>query len=353
MPVISIVEDQDGWQKPVGLTAEAAIQIDDDDGESDVDDSGQDTSSSTKATTCRSNADANAKAGATSKEVPVSEKGPESQAKKHVSDINNTEERVLERDPEPSNEMSPNTLFAADAISNPFAAFAFSSSGDDDHTSSSSVSIPTNINIAANNRRYKRPAPLSVNGQKARKPSKGNKEKNIKKRRKTTTKNKCDDYVPVQQLPVDEQERIRVKWQGLADPHAPLEVRRFQVLVAARLHAQSKEPIVKAAMDNLRKHFSDTSNNAEEVDEVMACLCAKSLSRADPKVIALLIPSVLFANTKSDHIVKAASEVCSRFGGIVPQSRHGLMELTGIGPKLADILHFANSRTSYEHTESF
>ena len=114
------------------------------------------------------------------------------------------------------------------------------------------------------------------------------------------------------------------------------------MLVAARLHAQSREPTVRAAMENLRKYFGEKEDAVDG-----GALNVKNLSRADPKEIAKQIPSILFANVKAEHIVKAAKEVCSRFGGIVPQGTHGLKEITGIGPKLADILAFANSHKAY------
>ena len=96
-------------------------------------------------------------------------------------------------------------------------------------------------------------------------------------------------------------------------------------------------------MDNLRKYFGEKEDAVDG-----GALTAKNLSRADPKEIAKQIPSILFANVKAEHIVKAAKEICSRFGGIVPQGTHGLKEISGIGPKLADILAFANSHKAYE-----
>ena len=217
---------------------------------------------------------------------------------------------------------------------NPFASFAF---GND---------IATPLVQSK-----KRPFPTPVGSQVESKNTQESKKKAIPqqkdaKKRRRGAKNKCDndDYVPVRQLPAEQQEEIQTKWQSLGDPCEPLEVRRFQVLVAARLHAQSREPVVRAAMDNLRKYFSEQEGVIEG-----GTLNAKNLSKADPKEIAKQIPSILFANVKADHVVKAAKEVCSRFGGNVPQTQHGLKELTGIGPKLADILAFANSHKAYKN----
>ena len=221
---------------------------------------------------------------------------------------------------------------ATDAM-NPFASFAFGSGIATPLVQSKKRPLPTSAASRV----------VSKNTQESKKANP--QQKDAKKRRRSSTKNKCDndDYVPVRQLPVEQQEEIRAKWQSLGDPNEPLEVRRFQVLVAARLHAQSREPVVRAAMDNLRKYFSEQEGGIEG-----GTLNAKNLSKADPKEIAKQIPSILFANVKAEHVVKAAKEVCSRFGGNVPQTQHGLKELTGIGPKLAYILAFANSHRAYE-----
>ena len=220
---------------------------------------------------------------------------------------------------------------ATDAM-NPFASFAFGSG----------IATPL---VQSKKRPLPTPAASRVESKNTHESKKANPQQKDTKKRRRATKNKCDndDYVPVRQLPVEQQEEIRTKWQSLGDPNEPLEVRRFQVLVAARLHAQSREPTTRAAMDNLRKYFSEQEGGVGG-----GTLNAKTLSKADPKEIAKQIPSILFANVKAEHLVKAAKEVCSRFGGNVPQTQHGLKELTGIGPKLADILAFANSHRAYE-----
>ena len=216
---------------------------------------------------------------------------------------------------------------------NPFASFVFGSGGAPPAAQRSS-SVKRHLSkLAASNKGRSKEKSNDTKSQ--------GQQKDYKKRRKCDNNN----YVPVCQLPVEQQEEIRAKWQSLGDPNEALEVRRFQVLVAARLHAQSREPTVRAAMDTLRKFFSERGDTADG-----GTLNAKNLSKADPKAIAMQIPSILFANVKAEHIVKAAKEVCSRFGGTVPQTQHGLKELTGIGPKLADILEFANSRKAYENT---
>mmetsp|Transcript_16746 Transcript_16746/g.36427 ORF Transcript_16746/g.36427 Transcript_16746/m.36427 type:complete len:368 (-) Transcript_16746:2754-3857(-) len=303
VPVVA--EDADGWQRPLGLTADAAIEIDDDEDDVALKDVIVAISQKVEENLASVEAHGGEDKSKSWQDGTIADDNPLLGSEEAISEV-------------PKPEKCAETSSTTD--NNPFAAFAYG-------ISSSSASIAANDGTH-NNRRLKRP--LAKTGNRSDK-------KVSEKKRRSATKNKSDDYVPIQQLPVEEQEKIRKKWQSLGDPNAPLEIRRFQVLVAARLHAQSKEPIVKKAMENLRKHFAE--------------VCAETLSRADPKEVASLIPSVLFANTKSEHIVKAAKEVCSRFGGIVPQSRHGLMELTGIGPKLADILSFVNARKAYQNSE--
>lgn len=173
-----------------------------------------------------------------------------------------------------------------------------------------------------------------------------------RKRRKKCT---SSEYVPIAKMPSEERIKIRSKWQSFGDPGADLEVRRFQVLVAARLHAQSREPIVRAAMDNLREYFasSPTSNTKKEDDTVDSGkgLCVETLSEADPEKIKPMISSVLFANVKARHIVQVAKEIKTRFRGQVPETETCLKQLTGIGPTLSDILSFCNSRASYDETD--
>ena len=55
--------------------------------------------------------------------------------------------------------------------------------------------------------------------------------------------------------PPQEQMRIVRKWHSMADPLASVEHRRYQVLLAARLHARCQEPTTRKAMQKLREHF--------------------------------------------------------------------------------------------------
>ena len=167
------------------------------------------------------------------------------------------------------------------------------------------------------------------------------------------------------------EELLIAKWHAFADPNAPIEQQRFQVLVASRIHARCQEKVVLQAMDRLRKHFDekdDTFCDEEGSGDKMrlvptqhklACytqsaqphlqgLTVHALAKSNPVTeIAPLLSSVLFGNTKANQIVQAAQDVISKFGGKVPESQCSLKEISGIGPKLAEILSIVNRRGTY------
>lgn len=156
------------------------------------------------------------------------------------------------------------------------------------------------------------------------------------KPKKHKTCDKKEGFVKIKDLAAEEQDRITKKWHSLVDPAAPLEVRRFQVLVAARLHARCQEPTVRKAMKSLREAFNEFS-----VDEV---------AKADPEVLALYITNLQYYNVKAKQIVKAANEIKSQFSGMVPEDEHSLLQITGVGKVFSDLLAFVNTRSAHTGT---
>ena len=154
-------------------------------------------------------------------------------------------------------------------------------------------------------------------------------------------------------------------WHAFADPSAPIEQQRFQVLIAARIHAQCQEKMVTKAMVRLRTYFNekdgihdqDTTIPEQHTVQLIAQAQNQSASRgltihalanANPETeIAPLLSSVLFGNVKSKHIVQASHDVLKKFRGEVPESISSLKEITGIGPKLGEILNIVNRRATY------
>ena len=179
-----------------------------------------------------------------------------------------------------------------------------------------------------------------------------------------------DDIIRCKDKKYERQELI-TKWHAFADPNpnVPIEQQRFQVLVAARLHARCQEPVVLKAMNKLRKYFNEKDEGrVEDNDEVQATssqpstaattsrsqqtsgrgLTVHNLANADPEVeIAPLLKSVLFGNVKSKHIVQAAKDLLQKFGGRVPESIVSLKSIMGIGPELAGVLNIVNKVDTY------
>ena len=184
-----------------------------------------------------------------------------------------------------------------------------------------------------------------------------------KKRKKISSKNNDDKkaFVSIHDLSMEEKMKIKDKWHSYADPNADIETHRFQILIAARLHTQSHDKTVHQTMLKLRTHFGNYDEICSKIENIQApskelnsCqmkqreLCIDTLSKADPEVIAKILSSVLFANSKSRQIIKAAKDIKSRFGGRIPESKHGLNEITGIGPRLSDLLSFVIKYSHYE-----
>ena len=153
------------------------------------------------------------------------------------------------------------------------------------------------------------------------------------KKQKKDTK----DWVRMVDCSPEEQEKIRLKWHSLADSEAPIEVRRFQVLVAARLHARCQEPVVRKTMTALRQHLQAAGGDLD----------ADTLAKSDPEGLAVILSSLQYYNVKAKHVVAAAKEIQSMEK--VPETESSLKEITGIGPVMADLLAFVN--TVAAHTQ--
>ncbi len=152
-------------------------------------------------------------------------------------------------------------------------------------------------------------------------------------------KKKEKEFVKMKDHPPEVQARITRKWHSMADPSASLEDRRYQVLLAARLHARCQEPTVRKAIQKLREHFESRSQTTITVDK---------MAKSDPKELAVHISSLQFYNVKAKQIVKAAQEIQSRHGGVVPEDELSLLQITGIGKTFADLLAFVNKREAHE-----
>lgn len=144
---------------------------------------------------------------------------------------------------------------------------------------------------------------------------------------KKTPANWARDYPIIQELrkipdaPVDS-----VGCERLADPKASKKDFEWQCLVAAMLSSQTKDQMNAQAMVNLNKH-----GNSVEV-----------MSRMPVQKIDKMIKMVGFHSVKAKNVRAAANIILKEHGGRVPRTLEGLMELPGVGPKMAYLtLHAA------------
>ena len=258
---------------------------------------------------------------------------------------------------------------------NPFASFAFTSGEASVPSSSSSSSWRSKKKLSShsksschnNNKQHTKrknnnngTSSLSVVTKKAKQPP------------PHSFFNKCsgsgaEDIIRCKDKKYERQELI-TKWHKFADPNISIEQQRFQVLVAARLHARCQEPVVLKAMDKLRKYFNEKdeerADNEVQATSQSSAVATKATSRpqktsgqgltvhnlanADPETeIAPQLKSVLFANVKSKHIVQASKDILQKFGGRVPESIVSLKSIMGIGPELAGVLNIVNKVDTY------
>jgi endonuclease III len=179
--------------------------------------------------------------------------------------------------------------------------------------------------------------------------------KNHKKPKNHPPAGKTDtDFVSMKSHSVEEQARITQKWHSLADASAPLEVRRFQVLVATRLHARCQEPSVRKAMEVLRDAFSSSSSSdGHDLENRMMGLNVDTLAKADPEEISKLMSNLQFYRVKAKHIVTAAQQIKSQFGGVVPEDEQSLLQIMGVGKMFGDLLAFVNTRKAHSQAVLF
>jgi endonuclease III len=152
---------------------------------------------------------------------------------------------------------------------------------------------------------------------------------------KTKQKAAKSEWIRMRDISTEEQLKIIQKWHAMADSTTPLEDRRFQVLVAARLHARCQEGPTRKAMKALRETFDGT-------------LTVTSMAEADPEAFIPSITNLQYYSTKAKQLVKAAREIQAQFRGQVPEREHSLKQITGIGPVLADLLAFVNTRERHQ-----
>ena len=297
--------------------------------------------------------------------------------------LNESNGKIVTEEPVSKDEKETNSI-------NPFAQFAFQNHNGQEETptsfksyapsSSTLLRAKTNSRLLVSKKSSLPSSSSSLSSSQQTNKSKSTKKLTTKKKRVIQSKKEKAD-IPFEQMTTEEKQRCFNKWHSFADKNAPLETRRFQIMIAARLHCQAHESVVRTTMSSLKEfvtsapitvmkvksdntnvvvvdnHDNDNGNHDIDTNIVtdtnsISFLDAESLSSADPNEIAKVISSVLFANVKAKQIVKAAYEIKTRFRGVVPESEHGLKMITGVGPKLAGVLHRINRRKDHEESNT-
>ncbi|KAL3773952.1 hypothetical protein ACHAW5_010849 [Stephanodiscus triporus] len=359
-----MTEEEGEWERPIGLTAECAILL----GDSDDDD--DDASRGRGRADCDESKEVGGGDGTSlPSSTTMTPKTRDDAATAREEDCGDvpTGQSACER---AGDDIVDNDV-------NPFASFAYESVEDARSTSSSSWRrINPRPTVATEN--------LPRNGSAIRKrpPTKGDDATRTSDEGKCAKRRRTHPLFSASAIGYDgnrgvasaaaerdgeriERRKLVERWHAFADPDASIEQRRFQVLVAARLHARCQEPVVLGAMAKLQEFFRDkdaeahrcptgSSSSSLSLSSALSSatkyrgLTVHSLASSDPETdIAPLLSSVLFGNTKAKQIVQAARDVLEKFGGSVPESASSLREITGIGPTLAEILTVVNRRRTF------
>ena len=100
---------------------------------------------------------------------------------------------------------------------------------------------------------------------------------------------------------------------------------RFQVMTGLLLSSQTKDEVTAAAFGRLSDKFG------VEFDAFV-------ISKQHPDVISKLIKPVGFYRRKAEYLVKAAGVLVKDFDGDLPDRINDVMNLPGIGPKMAHLI---------------
>jgi endonuclease-3 len=110
--------------------------------------------------------------------------------------------------------------------------------------------------------------------------------------------------------------------EALPDKSADPKTYRFQILVALILSSQTKDSVVGYTMRSLQQH-------GLTVDNIVA---------TSPEDFNALIRKVSFHNNKTKYIKQAVEILRDQYDGDIPPSADALMDLPGVGPRMAFIV---------------
>eukprot|EP00934_Nitzschia_sp_Nitz4_P008186 Nitzschia sp. Nitz4//scaffold109_size72162//26470//27621//NITZ4_005844-RA/size72162-processed-gene-0.22-mRNA-1//1//CDS//3329532757//8176//frame0 len=113
-------------------------------------------------------------------------------------------------------------------------------------------------------------------------------------------------------------------------------VYRFQLLVALMLSSQTKDAIVGETLRAMQAYRPP--HRKEEVFSSYCYLSIPGILETTPEELNSLIRRVGFHNTKTKNILQVASILQDKYDGDIPPTAQLMMELPGIGPKMAFII---------------
>ena len=94
----------------------------------------------------------------------------------------------------------------------------------------------------------------------------------------------------------------------------------FKVLISTILSARAKDEVTEVISKNLFKKYPT----------------AKKLASANKKDVIKIIRKIGFYNNKSKNIINASKMLLEKFNNKVPKTMHELIELPGVGRKVAN-----------------
>ncbi|NXX97456.1 NTH protein, partial [Centropus bengalensis] len=105
------------------------------------------------------------------------------------------------------------------------------------------------------------------------------------------------------------------------DSSAAPQVMRYQVLLSLMLSSQTKDQVTSAAMQRLRQH-------GLTVDRIL---------QMDDATLGRIIYPVGFWRNKVKYIKQTTAILKQKYGGDIPRSVEELVQLPGVGPKMAHL----------------
>ena len=94
----------------------------------------------------------------------------------------------------------------------------------------------------------------------------------------------------------------------------------FKVLISTILSARARDEVTEVISEELFKHYPT----------------AQKLALAKPKEIIQIIRKIGFYNNKAKNIISASQMVVEKFNGKVPDTLEQLIEIPGVGRKVAN-----------------